>query len=120
MEKPFLKLPNNKLAGPYIDVYVGFEKKERILCRLDTGADPTALPKDICEKHCIHNNNSIRVRYFSGETTYVQTYTGWITVEGRDFYLTEIITTESEVGLLGMDVISRMSLYMAAGVIILE
>lgn len=103
--------------APYVKVKV---KGKSCLCRIDTGADITIIPIDLLPfDSAVVKKLSIRLG--SGKTSQRSTFQVALEIEGVQFNPSEgVLTTISEVGLLGIDILENFRLVLERGKYTLE
>jgi len=119
MEIPFRKAPQGALPVPLMNITIQgtditFE------ARLDTGADLSVIP----EKYILflqHNpNGDVNIRVADGSMRRERTYRVNIIVAGKCIYLDQVMTTESDVGLLGLDFLTYFDVMFVGSVMIID
>ncbi len=115
MEIYYVKKLGHKRFAPYVTVEIAGSTFD---ARIDTGADLTAIPKHILEN--LEPSGITRVSAYDGSHKNVLTYKSEVKVAGEAIYLKEIITTESNVGTLGLDVLDHFVMLFEPGKVLLE
>ncbi len=119
--KPYEKQPGLDCPAPYVNVTISALGHGKIVgttfkARIDTGADITCIPRVQAEMLTpLHRGKTILVRGHDGNVKKERTHLMAVSIYGYpdefrpQSYLPErgVLLTDSNIGLIGMDIISR-------------
>jgi hypothetical protein len=118
-EKPYERNPGTVCEAPYVDVGIcalASEGEVRFRARIDTGADITCIPKDAARKlRPLLMGRPLLIRGHDGGVQRTRTYLmvvmvyGWPEIAVVRSYRPRrgVILTDSDIGLVGMDIVSQ-------------
>lgn len=118
-DKPYEKHDGTATFAPYVDVTISTDRKPvyaRFKARIDTGADITCIPANQAKKLMpLFRGRTQLTRGYDGSPKRARTFLIVVSVHGypdRDqpkSYRPErgVLLTDSDIGLIGMDIISK-------------
>jgi len=118
------KKPGTAEPAYWIDgvVHGDGQLKEMIKLRVDTGADLTCIPSELCERlQLSKTSRKFKLRFGDGRTEVVNSWNAFIEVGGHVYKLDKgVMLANRSDGFLGCDVIDQMDILMSAGIMIIE
>lgn len=105
-------LPNTGRRAPWVRCWL--EAGEHFLMRIDTGADISVVPRTVLSHH-VFPVRHLYTRGHLGDVQRSSVYKCRLNIEGMDFDA-EVITTEADIGLLGMDFLKDYDVRLCGGI----
>ncbi len=97
--------------APFLDILICHprlpEKSQRIVAKLDTGADLSAIPKAVADELELLAARTILTEGYDGSQTSVKTYFIILKVAQARFRRLEVILIPEDYALLGRDVLNH-------------
>ncbi|MEK9150090.1 MAG: retroviral-like aspartic protease family protein [Candidatus Desantisbacteria bacterium] len=83
---------------------------KKVRCILDTGAHRTTLPRDVIYGLGLISGTHELVKDYFGEERWRSIYMANISIEGYRFSEMKVLLTNSEVGLIGRDILNQWAI----------